>query len=98
MDKQRKEYEELKQRLKQALQDKKKQEQEWDQIQQDIFDKETEYLSGNASSKYGTIVKGFDGFSKHTSQDNHHFQDQDRIFSLSSALFVKQQQGIEDED
>ncbi|AAS51411.2 ACR185Wp [Eremothecium gossypii ATCC 10895] len=98
MEKQRKEYEELKQKLKQALHEKKVQEQEWDQIQQEIFDKETEYLSGNASSKYGTIVKGFDGFGKHASQDSHHFQDQDRIFSLSSALFVKQQEGVQDEE
>lgn len=91
------EYERLKQQLKQALQERKHQEQEWNRIQQEISNKETEYLSGNLSSKYGTIIKGFDGFGKHASHDNHHFQDRDRVFSLSSAMFVKQQEGIQDD-
>ncbi|AMD21236.1 HEL044Wp [Eremothecium sinecaudum] len=98
MSKQQELYEQLCQQLRQALREKKRQEQAWDQPQQEIFDKETEYLSGNPSSKYGTIVKGFDGFGKHASQDSHSFQDQDRVFSLSSALFIKQQEGVQDEE
>lgn len=101
MDDKQKEYKKLKEQLKQALQQRRQQEQEWDRLQQEIFDKETEYLSGNSSSQLGNIVSGFDGFAKH--HGNHHdnngsFSDHDRIFSLSSALFVKQQRGLQDEE
>ncbi|SCW00125.1 LAFE_0B10000g1_1 [Lachancea fermentati] len=98
MDEKRKEYDHLKEQLKKALDEKKEQEQEWDSIQQEIFDKETDYLSGNSSSQYGTIVKGFDGFGKHTHDSSNAFSDKDRIFSLSSALFVKQQEGIQEDE
>lgn len=93
MDETRQHYQELKQELQKALAERQSQEQQWDHLQQEIFDKETAYLTGNSSSQYGTIVKGFDAFGKHTHDTGHAFSDRDRIFSLSSARFVKQQEG-----
>ncbi|SCV01634.1 LANO_0F12750g1_1 [Lachancea nothofagi CBS 11611] len=91
-------YEKLKQELSDALEQRQKQERNLDQIQQEIFDKETEYLQGNSSSQLGTIVKGFDAFGKHSHETPSAFTDKDRIFSLSSALFVKQQEGATEEE
>ncbi|CCD25282.1 Eaf6p NDAI_0E04650 [Naumovozyma dairenensis CBS 421] len=125
MDTKLKEYEDLKEKLKDSLLAKRNLEDEFDRIQQQIYDKETEYLAGSvgaptsnskgtpsssaaaaASHSIGNIIKGFDGFSKSSHHHHHHhhesnfnsgnnnvsFSNQDRIFSLSSALFVKQQQ------
>ncbi|SCU97513.1 LADA_0H06678g1_1 [Lachancea dasiensis] len=91
-------YDKLKQELMDALDQRQKQERRWDQLQQEIFDKETEYLQGNSSSQLGTIVKGFDGFGKHSHEAPGAFTDKDRIFSLSSALYVKQQEGAAEEE
>lgn len=110
MDDKLKEYEKLESELKISLQEKKQQEEEFDRIQQEIYDKETEYLSGNNSSSNiniggnkstygGNIIKGFEGFIKthhHGHDANHGFTNDDRIFSLSSAIFVKQQQQLDD--
>ena len=110
MDDKSKEYEKLKRELKKNIEAKKELEEEFDRLQQEIYDKETEYLSGsNASQKsnhVGNIIKGFDGFNKtghhgHDSSTNG-FTNDDRLFSLSSAVFVKQQQqqldGSQDQD
>ncbi|SCU89306.1 LAME_0E02916g1_1 [Lachancea meyersii CBS 8951] len=91
-------YEKLKRELSEALEERQKQEKRLDQLQQEIFDKETEYLQGNSSSQLGNIVKGFDGFGKHSHDTPSAFTDKDRIFSLSSALFVKQQEGVTEEE
>ncbi|CAR22019.1 Eaf6p [Lachancea thermotolerans CBS 6340] len=93
MDEAHQHYQKLKQELQEALVDRETLEKQWDQIQQEIFDKESAYLTGNSSSQYGTIVKGFDAFGKHIHDSAHAFSDKDRIFSLSSARFVKQQEG-----
>lgn len=95
-------YEELKSGLKQSLQQQRELEDEFDRLQQEIYDKETEYLSNKSSSVTvagsrntygGNIIKGFDGFYKthHGHDAQNHFQNDDRLFSLSSAIFVKQQ-------
>ncbi|ODV63857.1 Eaf6p, partial [Ascoidea rubescens DSM 1968] len=62
-------------------------------LEDDIFDKETIYLSDNLS---GNLIKGFENFTRTT---HHHsnstrfkknqFTDDDRIFSLSSAVYIK---------
>lgn len=98
MDEQLKQYEELKSELKKALNDKKKHEDEYDKLTQEIYDKETEYFSNINSNKHphGNIIKGFDGFSKaHHSHSSHgdnnaHLMNHDRIFSLTSVNFGKQ--------
>lgn len=95
-------YEELKNGLKQSLQQQRELEDEFDRLQQEIYDKETEYLSnkshnvtvaGSRVSYGGNIIKGFDGFHKthHGGDQQHNFHNDDRLFSLSSAIFVKQQ-------
>ncbi|SCU97118.1 LAMI_0F08944g1_1 [Lachancea mirantina] len=98
MEEQKLEYNKLKLELKAAIEERKEQEKEWDRLQQEIFDKETEYLGGNSSSYHGTIIKGFDGFGKHTHESSQNFSDKDRIFSLSSSLFVKQLEGLQEEE
>lgn len=109
MDEQKKEYEQLKQRLREALEEKKKLEAQWDSLEQEIYDKETEYLSQKPSAKLGNIILGFQGFNKNNSaqqvlSEHSHssngitLDDKDRVFSLSSALFVKQLQGLQDDD
>lgn len=103
-----KEYENLKNELKKSIAAKNKLEDSFEKLEQEIYEKETEYFSGNnttsntgiAGNRFsygGNIIKGFDGFSKshHSSgHDSHNrgFNNDDRIFSLSSAIFVKQQQ------
>ncbi|QLG71489.1 hypothetical protein HG535_0B05310 [Zygotorulaspora mrakii] len=94
-----KEYEKLKSELIKNIEAKKGLEEEFDRLQQDIYDNETEYLSGNQgtskNNNIGNIIKGFDSFNKvsrHGSDlSNHGFTNDDRLFSLSSAVFVKQQ-------
>lgn len=94
-------YEELKKGLKESLQQQRELEDEFDRLQQEIYDKETEYLSnknnnvtvtGSRTTYGGNIIKGFDGFHKtHHGDAQNHFHNDDRLFSLSSAIFVKQQ-------
>ncbi|CEP62811.1 Eaf6p LALA0_S06e04390g [Lachancea lanzarotensis] len=94
----RAQYDKLKTELSEALEQRQKQERRLQQLQQEIFDKETEYLQGNSSSQLGNIVKGFDAFGKHSHETPNAFTDKDRIFSLSSALFVKQQEGVTEDE
>ena len=47
MDDKSKEYEKLKRELKKNIEAKKELEEEFDRLQQEIYDKETEYLSGS---------------------------------------------------
>lgn len=111
------EYKKLKEQLKQELQKKRTLEDEFDKIQQEIYDKETEYFtsstymtssttttaSGAVSTKPlqipGNIIKGFDGFTKplhHASHDyNQSMDNNDRIFSLSSASYIKQTSNLD---
>ncbi|CAI4043941.1 hypothetical protein SKDZ_10G2790 [Saccharomyces kudriavzevii ZP591] len=103
-----KKYEALKAELKKSLQDRKQQEDAFDSLQQEIYDKETEYFSYNSNNNHsghsgthgskshysGNIIKGFDTFSKsHHSYADSAFNNNDRIFSLSSASYVRQQHG-----
>lgn len=84
-------YEQLKQELKRLIEDRKKQEDRLDQLQQEIYDKETEYFDlGSANSKsYHNILRGFDGMSRNVGNSNNNTGD--RIFSLSSASYMKQE-------
>lgn len=109
------EYKKLKQELKQELQKKRILEDEFDKLQQEIYDKETEYFTSSTymtssnilsftSSTTGTsskpllipgnIIKGFDGFNKPLHHAHHDYNqvmnNDDRIFSLSSATYIKQ--------
>ncbi|CAI4606216.1 CRB_1a_G0032280.mRNA.1.CDS.1 [Saccharomyces cerevisiae] len=101
-----KSYEALKAELKKSLQDRREREDTFDNLQQEIYDKETEYFSHNSNNNHsghggahgskshysGNIIKGFDTFSKsHHSHADSAFNNNDRIFSLSSATYVKQQ-------
>ncbi|CAG99320.1 Eaf6p [Kluyveromyces lactis] len=101
MDEQKKEYEKLKKKLRDALVQKKQLEAKWNSLEQEVYDKETEYLSQKPSSRMGNILLGFQGFNKSSSaqqilSDHSHssnaqpLDDNDRIFSLSSYLFAKQ--------
>ncbi|EDO16591.1 hypothetical protein Kpol_520p12 [Vanderwaltozyma polyspora DSM 70294] len=96
MEEKLKEYEKLKQELKKSLQEKTQLEDEYDKLLQEVYNKETEYLSNSTGSKgtfSGNIVKGFDGFAKpHGHDSNGAFHNSDRIFSLSSAIYIKQQE------
>lgn len=111
------EYKKLKEQLKQELQKKRVLEDEFDKIQQEIYDKETEYFtsstymtssttttaSGAVSTKPlqipGNIIKGFDGFTKPLHHAHHDYSqvmdNQDRIFSLSSASYIKQTSSLD---
>lgn len=98
-------YSKLKDDLKKSLQEQRELEDEFDRLQQEIYDKETEYFAGKTTTNVamgfgktsygGNIIKGFDAFNKshhghgHDSNSNH-FTNDDRLFSLSSAVFVKQ--------
>ncbi|GMM38659.1 Eaf6 protein [Saccharomycopsis crataegensis] len=94
------EYEKLKKKLHQSILDKKNIDKELTQIEEDIYGKETLYLTNTYHHSYGNIIKGFDNFLKTGGQSaGHHsglssrrrtsFTDDDRIFSLSSAVYVK---------
>lgn len=109
MDEQQKEYEKLKKKLRDALEEKKQLESKYASLEQEIYDKETQYLSLKPSSKLGNIISGFQGFNKNNvsqqllsegSNLSHPtpLDDNDRIFSMSSTLFVKQIQGQQDDE
>lgn len=121
MDDKLEEYKKLKQELKQELQKKRILEDEFDKLQQEIYDKETEYFTSstymispsilsssttstiNTSSKPllipGNIIKGFDGFNKPLHHAHHDYNqvmnNDDRIFSLSSASYIKQTSNLD---
>lgn len=60
------------------------------ELEESIYEKETEYFD---DSIYGNIVKGFDNFAKSNSGGSNKrkfvITDEDHIFSMSSATFVK---------
>lgn len=69
------EYEQLKQTLKDALKERKQYQEMFSKLEQEIYDKETEYFSNinpqtghntavSLQTVQGNIIKGFDGFSK----------------------------------
>lgn len=59
-------------------------------LEEEIFDKELDYFN---ESTYGNIVKGFDSFGKMSlgafNKRKMVFNEEDHIFSMSSATFVK---------
>lgn len=59
------------------------------QLEDSIYEKESDYFN---ESVHGNIVKGFENFTKSSSSSNKKkmvYTDDDHIFSLSSATFVK---------
>ncbi|GME75759.1 unnamed protein product [Ambrosiozyma monospora] len=86
------EYEKLKKQLKAAINRKKDLDQQLAKLEEDIFNKETKYLSEGAA--HGNIIKGFENFTKNSSSSSARnkkiqFTDEDRIFSLSSSTYVR---------
>jgi len=85
-----KEYEKLKKQLQQAILKKKALDKQVTQIEEEIFQKETIYLSESNNSN---IVRGFDNLNKSANNNVNKkklvFTDDDRIFSLSSYTFVR---------
>ncbi|SMN21318.1 similar to Saccharomyces cerevisiae YJR082C EAF6 Subunit of the NuA4 acetyltransferase complex that acetylates histone H4 and NuA3 acetyltransferase complex that acetylates histone H3 [Maudiozyma saulgeensis] len=83
MEEDLKEYEQLKQKLKSALKDRKQYQDDIVSLEQQIYDKETEYfsnvspetghqLSNSLLTTQGNIIKGFDGFSKTSHHQTSH--------------------------
>ncbi|KAH3670326.1 hypothetical protein WICMUC_004895 [Wickerhamomyces mucosus] len=101
-----KEYETLKKQLQDAILRKKTLDKEITQIEENIFQKETIYLSESNNSN---IVRGFETSNKQGSHNSSFgsvnkkkliFTDDDRVFSLSSHTFVRHLQkknDLEDE-
>ncbi|KAF8000369.1 hypothetical protein HF325_005298 [Metschnikowia pulcherrima] len=60
------------------------------ELEDTIYEKETDYFN---ESTYGNIVKGFDNFAKNSSGGSNKrrlvITDEDHIFSMSLATFVK---------
>ncbi|OUM52407.1 hypothetical protein BVG19_g1596 [[Candida] boidinii] len=90
------EYEKLTKKLKQALQKKKDLDSQMSKLEEEIYNKESIYLSEGASQ--GNLLKGFENFAKiststvssHNSKNRKiQFGDEDRVFSLSSAKYVR---------
>lgn len=103
MSEQLKEYEKLKQQLQQAILKKKQLDKDISQIEEEIFQKETIYLSESNNSN---IVRGFESkssinnstYANSNQKKKLVFTDDDRIFSLSSNTFVRHLQKKTDED
>lgn len=59
-------------------------------LEEEIYDKELDYFNDSA---YGNIVKGFESFGKMSSGGSNKrklvYNEEDHIFSMSSATFVK---------
>ncbi|ODV85397.1 hypothetical protein CANARDRAFT_22930 [[Candida] arabinofermentans NRRL YB-2248] len=87
------EYDKLKKKLKESLAKKKELDKKLTKLEEDIFNKETKYLSDGIN--HGNIIKGFENFTKNVSGTSAsrtkkiQFTDEDRIFSLSSATYVR---------
>lgn len=78
---QQQEYAALKEHLKQALADRKQLGDDLNRLQQQVYDKETEYFSQvtpegllitGAPVSQGNIIRGFDGFAKNAHHQNTH--------------------------
>ncbi|ODV96155.1 hypothetical protein PACTADRAFT_80216 [Pachysolen tannophilus NRRL Y-2460] len=84
------EYEKLKKQLHHQIVNKRNLDRELTMLEEEIFNKETAYLSQGA---YGNIIKGFTNFPKTSGSSNSRkkfsFTDDDRIFSLSSSTYVR---------
>lgn len=94
------EYEALKKELHQSILDKKAVDKQLTLLEEEIYTKETLYLTDSFSNHSGSnIIKGFDSFNRAglTSSSGSYsgsrrrasFTDDDRVFSLSSAIYVK---------
>lgn len=95
-------YDAIKKELQETLAKQKQYEQDLSKLEQEIYDKETQYFNSNTyittqSTKPlhipGNIIKGFDGFNRSQHYSNDHKDNlnaNDRIFSLSSANYIKQ--------
>lgn len=83
-------YNTVKNKLTQQILRKQELDSKLSKLEDSIYEKENEYF---AESTYGNIVKGFDNFTKtNTGGSNKKritYTDEDHIFSLSSANFVK---------
>lgn len=88
-----KEYEALKKQLQAAILRKKQLDQRLTQLEDEIYTKESAYLS----ESHGSIVRGFDAL-KQKKKGQLLFTDDDRIFSLSSHTYVKHLQKQDEED
>lgn len=83
-------YTQLKNKLAQQIVKKNEIDAQLQAIENTIYEKENEYFN---ESTYGNIVKGFDSFAKSSSGGTNKrkmvYTDDDHIFSLSSATFVR---------
>ncbi|GEQ67666.1 hypothetical protein JCM33374_g1331 [Metschnikowia sp. JCM 33374] len=83
-------YTKLKNDLTRSILKKKEIDAKLAELEESIYEKETEYFN---DSTYGNIVKGFDNFAKGSSGGSNKrklvITDEDHIFSMSSATFVK---------
>ena len=83
-------YSAVKAKLIQQILRKQELEAKLNKVEDTIYDKENAYFS---ESNFGNIVKGFDNFTKANTGGSHKkkivYTDDDHIFSLSSANFVK---------
>lgn len=90
-------YTQLKNQLTQQILKKQELDSQLQNLEETIYEKENDYFN---ESTYGNIVKGFDNFAKSTSGSNKKkmlYSEDDHIFSMSSATFVKslmKRQGI----
>lgn len=84
----KKEYTELKNQLIKEITKKQELTEKLNDLEDLIYDKESEYFN---ESQYGTIVKGFENFSKNTNANKKKivYTDEDHIFSLSSTQYIK---------
>ncbi|OBA20723.1 NuA4-domain-containing protein [Metschnikowia bicuspidata var. bicuspidata NRRL YB-4993] len=84
------EYTRLKNELTRLILKKKEVDSRLAELEESIYEKETDYFNDSA---YGNIVKGFDNFAKSSSGGSNKrrlvITDEDHIFSMSSATFVK---------
>lgn len=86
-------YTQLKNQLTQEILKKQELDAKLNQVEALIYEKENEYFN---ESTYGNIIKGFENFSKSSSSSGggsnkrkNLYTDDDHIFSLSSANFVR---------
>ncbi|CAH2351398.1 chromatin modification-related protein Eaf6p [[Candida] railenensis] len=83
-------YDAVKAKLTQQILRKQELDAKLSKLEDKIYEKENEYF---AESAHGNIVKGFDNFTKANTGGSHKkriaYTDDDHIFSLSSASFVK---------
>ncbi|WPK23906.1 hypothetical protein PUMCH_001156 [Australozyma saopauloensis] len=84
------EYTKLKDELVSSILKKREIDAKLAQLEEEIYDKELDYFN---ESTYGNIVKGFESFGKMSlgglNKRKMVFNDEDHIFSMSSATFIK---------